>query len=395
MKKIIFILISVVLISCEKENDKCISCNSEKSLTVLPCSTGALGMPNVIYSRACSLAVSNTGIFGTDVTVGGVLTASNVVGSWNGISNFSAGLSAGNVVTMSDTNSNISSVKRLKDSLSSIRSVMLTSSAAAATYQPIGSYLTTSYAPTWTSVTGKPSFATVATTGAYSDLSGSPTIPTNTNQLTNGAGYITNISGFTTDNLSQGSTNKYYTDASARLSLSVVPPMSYNNATGVFSIQAASGSQSGYISSSDWTTFNSKISTISGISAGGDLTGTFPSPSLAASGVTAGSYGSVTVNAKGIVTAGKRLERYVGITNASGEYTVTYSTSYGSVPNVQPVIRNQSNDKQFCMLTSSTTSGFTVKVVQRNSLNVVGIGIVLLETVTNVNGSSIDVIVTE
>lgn len=29
----------------------------------------------------------------------------------------------------------------------------------------------------WTSVTGKPSFATVATTGVYSDLSGKPTIP--------------------------------------------------------------------------------------------------------------------------------------------------------------------------------------------------------------------------
>ena len=33
--------------------------------------------------------------------------------------------------------------------------------------------------------------ATVASTGAYSDLTGTPTIPTNNNQLTNGAGYIT------------------------------------------------------------------------------------------------------------------------------------------------------------------------------------------------------------
>lgn len=35
--------------------------------------------------------------------------------------------------------------------------------------------------------------ATVATSGAYSDLTGTPTIPTNNNQLTNGAGYITGI----------------------------------------------------------------------------------------------------------------------------------------------------------------------------------------------------------
>lgn len=37
----------------------------------------------------------------------------------------------------------------------------------------------------------KPILATVATSGAYADLSGKPTIPTNTNQLTNGSGYIT------------------------------------------------------------------------------------------------------------------------------------------------------------------------------------------------------------
>ena len=43
----------------------------------------------------------------------------------------------------------------------------------------------------WSNVTGKPNFSTVATSGQYSDLNGLPTIPTNNNQLTNGAGYIT------------------------------------------------------------------------------------------------------------------------------------------------------------------------------------------------------------
>lgn len=45
----------------------------------------------------------------------------------------------------------------------------------------------------WTNISGKPTFATVATSGSYNDLSNKPTIPTNTNQLTNGAGYITGI----------------------------------------------------------------------------------------------------------------------------------------------------------------------------------------------------------
>ena len=57
-------------------------------------------------------------------------------------------------------------------------------------YQPKGNYLTS---VSWSEVSGKPSFATVATSGKYSDLSGLPTIPTNNNQLTNGAGYITGI----------------------------------------------------------------------------------------------------------------------------------------------------------------------------------------------------------
>jgi len=46
---------------------------------------------------------------------------------------------------------------------------------------------TTASSVPWTGVTGKPSFFS----GDYNDLSNKPTIPTNTNQLTNGAGFIT------------------------------------------------------------------------------------------------------------------------------------------------------------------------------------------------------------
>jgi hypothetical protein len=99
----------------------------------------------------------------------------------------------------------------------------------------------------------------------------------------------------TTTNLTEG-TNLYYTDARSRASialtttgssgastynsttgalniptytlaglgginltsLSATSPLLYNNTTGVFSIQQSSGSQAGFLSSADWTTFNSK-----------------------------------------------------------------------------------------------------------------------------------------
>ena len=45
----------------------------------------------------------------------------------------------------------------------------------------------------WSNVSGKPSFATVATSGSYTDLSNKPTIPSKTSQLTNDSGFITGV----------------------------------------------------------------------------------------------------------------------------------------------------------------------------------------------------------
>jgi hypothetical protein len=103
----------------------------------------------------------------------------------------------------------------------------------------------------------------------------------------------------TTSNLTEG-TNLYYTDARSRASialtttgssgastynsttgalniptytlaglgginltsLSATSPLLYDNTTGVFSIQQASGSQAGFLSAADWTTFNGKQSAL-------------------------------------------------------------------------------------------------------------------------------------
>jgi hypothetical protein len=73
-----------------------------------------------------------------------------------------------------------------------------------------------------------------AGSGAYNSTTGVITIPTDNNQILNGAGYITLVS------------------------LSATSPLSYNNLTGAFSIQVANTTQNGYLSSTDWNTFNGK-----------------------------------------------------------------------------------------------------------------------------------------
>jgi hypothetical protein len=74
-----------------------------------------------------------------------------------------------------------------------------------------------------------------AGSGAYNNTTGVITIPTNTSQLTNGANFI------------------------SLSSLSASSPLAYNSGSGAFSIQVANGSQNGYLSSTDWTKFNNNI----------------------------------------------------------------------------------------------------------------------------------------
>lgn len=165
---------------------------------------------------------------------------------------------------------------------------------------------------TWSTLTGKPSFATVATSGAYGDLSGRPTlgtaasqnstvfeaaitdgtsaqywrgdktwvtfptIPSNTNQLTNGAAFVD--------------------QAGARSSISLTTTgtsgaASYNSSTGVFNIpNYAPGT--GTVTS---------VTAGTGLSGGTFTTnGTISMPNTG----TAGTYVTVTTDTQGRVTSG-------------------------------------------------------------------------------------------
>ena len=62
-----------------------------------------------------------------------------------------------------------------------------------------------------------------------------------------------------TSAVSEGS-NQYYLDARARSAISAVVPLVYSDATGIVSLPKATSSADGYISSGDWSTFNTGAS---------------------------------------------------------------------------------------------------------------------------------------
>lgn len=65
----------------------------------------------------------------------------------------------------------------------------------------------------------------------------------------------------------QASTNSY-SDVQARAAISAISPILYNNITGVISESLASASSNGYLSSTDWISFNSKIALVANVGSG-------------------------------------------------------------------------------------------------------------------------------
>lgn len=131
------------------------------------------------------------------------------------------------------------------------------------------------------------------------------------------------------------------------------------------------------LSSTDFTVSGSPITTSGNITA-----------NLSTTGVTAGTYGLVTVDTKGRVTGGKRQIAYSGITDSSGNYTVVFATAFSVTPNIQAGLINGA-DNQNTRITNISTTGFTVTA--RNRVDVIG----LLPTWTPVVGANIDVLITE
>ncbi len=89
----------------------------------------------------------------------------------------------------------------------------------------------------------------------------------------------------------------------------------------------------------------------------------------------------------------KRVETYLGTTDGSGNYTVTYAVPFSTAPDIQPQLQVGSANNGI-YITSSTTTGFTVHAYQRAVLSLLGLEL-LAGIPTNLTGVSVGVLVTQ
>ena len=179
-----------------------------------------------------------------------------------------------------------------------------------------------------------PGLATVATTGAYADLTGKPSLAT-------------------------VATSGLFTDLSSKPSGTA--PLSYNSGTNSFVITQANTSTNGYLSSTDWNTFNNKFATPTGdttqyVDGTGGLQ-TFP----------------VLASADKLVMVVRNTS---GATITKG--TVVYiNGASGNKPTIAKALAN-----------SDATSAQTLGLVQANISNNSNGNVVLVGSIIDINTSS-------
>lgn len=84
--------------------------------------------------------------------------------------------------------------------------------------------------------------------------------------------------------------------------------------------------------------------------------------------------------------AQRRIDTYAGKTDANGLYTVTYATPFPAIPSVQPEPPAMPN--QVWVKVNSTLTGFSLRLVQRNTVNLLNIEVLLGATVNVANADA-------
>ena len=194
----------------------------------------------------------------------------------------------------------------------------------------------------YTDARSRAALSFTAGSGAYNSTTGVITIPTNTNQLTNGANYITLASlsagaGISYNNTTGviASTITQYTDANARAAISLTTTgtsgaATYNSTTGVLNVPQYAPDLSGYVPTSRTLTINGTAYDLSANRSWSVGTVTSVGLSSATSGVT---IGSTPITTSGTIT--------LAIATASGsQQGLLSSTDWTTFNNKQSALTN-------------------------------------------------------
>lgn len=174
----------------------------------------------------------------------------------------------------------------------------------------------------WASITGKPSFFS----GSYNDLTDKPSIP-------------------------------------------VMPSLAMVASTGKYSDLTGLPT----LFNGTWSALTGKPNLFSGSYA--DLTNKPDTVSTAAL--------NTALAAKADAASVKRIDTYIGKTDANGLYTVTYATPFTAIPSIQPEPPAMAN--QVWVKVNSTTTGFSIRLLQRNTTTILGLEVLLGATVNVAN----------
>lgn len=88
----------------------------------------------------------------------------------------------------------------------------------------------------------------------------------------------------------------------------------------------------------------------------------------------------------------RKAETFLGTTDSSGNYVITFANTYATAPDVQPQIIG-GNFNQFVRILSVSTTGATIQCAQRNTVNLLATELLLGTTVV-LNGANVSVLVT-
>jgi len=223
------------------------------------------------------------------------------------------------------------------------------------------------------------------------DASGNFSAGTITAALTgNVTGTVSDVSNHDTDDISEGSSNLYFTDARARGAISASGDISYDSSTGVISFTNDAGDIESIVAGSGLTGGGTTGDVTLNIGAGTGITVAADTVGLTDTGVSAGDYGSTTaipvlsVNAQGQITSATTAAIATSFTLSDGSNTDTFSggetLTFSGVAN-ETDITVSDNEVTVGLVTNPTIGG---NLTVSGNLTVAG-------TSTSVNSTNLEV----